>query len=383
MISSRVSNLSSPPSRRRVVIDRSRGNGRGRIRAFAGVVAFSVVAGACGSVVPYAANVNGEKITSADLEDELRSIASNTEYVRIFGSEVNVAGVGLGTFDSAIAAITLTRQIYYRMVGEELERRKIRVSPKDLGAAEAALRERFSAQPTLFDQFPGPYRDTLVRREAELAALTLSLGGVKSPDEAARAFYDANPGIFTQACVRHILLSSREKAVALKARLDAGEPFESLAQSESADTTSAVNGGLVACDINGSSSYVAAFLAAAVDQPVGQVGPPVETEFGFHLIKVDTRKLLSYAEAESGARGAVLDEGQDKVQEVLRVAVLKARIEVNPRYGVLDTQGPSPRVIPQEPPLPLNLDESIDGGGPGRPIDPGEVAEVAPSPPAP
>lgn len=332
--------------------------------------AVALVSGACGSVAPYAATVDGRRITSDDLEDELRSIASNEAYVRLIGQtrDLAVTGSGRGTFDASIAALTLTRQIYYHLVESELAERKLRVTTGDLNEARAAVKMQFASDPSLFGQFPVAYQDTLVRREAELAVLTLAINEVKSPDEAAKAYYDANAGEFTKACVRHILVASQERAGALGARVGAGESFEELAKAESADPGSAPNGGLVSCDITAESpDFPQPFLAAAFSQPVGVAGPPVQTEFGVHLIKVDSRGLTPYPEAAPLARASVLAQGEENVQSVLREAIAGARIVVNPRYGRFDRTGPSPAVVPEPPPEPITGQEPEANQTPSEP----------------
>ncbi len=316
-------------------------------------VFLAVLGSACNSVAPYAATVDGRRITSDELEDELRSIASNDSYVRLIGRtrNIQVDGAGRGTFDAAITALTLTRQIYYVLVENELAKRELGVTTSDLNQARAAVKADFEQDPTLFGKFPRHFQDRLVRREAELAVLTMAVNDITSPEEAARAFYDANHPVFNRACVRHILVASRERADALLARLGAGESFEVLARAESADPGSAPAGGLLGCDVAESQSDIPApFLEATFNRPVGEVGPPVQTDFGYHVIKVDSRGLVAYEEAAAEARDHVLAEGEPKVQDVLREAMEKARIEVNPRYGRFDRTGISPAVVPQSPP---------------------------------
>jgi protein-export membrane protein SecD len=74
------------------------------------------------------------------------------------------------------------------------------------------------------------------------------------------------------------------KAQQLKKQLDAGAVFEDLARAES-DGTSKANGGKL--EGIGHGELVPSFEDVAFAQPVGNISNPVETPFGYHLIRVD------------------------------------------------------------------------------------------------
>lgn len=81
---------------------------------------------------------------------------------------------------------------------------------------------------------------------------------------------------------------TKEEALAkvqeLKKQIDAGANFEDLAKKES-DGTSKANGGKLAGVAHG--ELVPAFETVAFSQAVGTISDPVETPFGYHLIRVD------------------------------------------------------------------------------------------------
>ncbi|HRO60923.1 MAG TPA: SurA N-terminal domain-containing protein [Burkholderiaceae bacterium] len=118
------------------------------------------------------------------------------------------------------------------------------------------------------------------------------------PDEV-RAYYEQNKARYTTAEQRrasHILITvdpgaddaaksaAREKAEALRAKLEEGVDFAALAEAESQDSGSAPSGG----DLGffSASMMVKPFADAAFALEPGAVSEVVETEFGFHLIKV-------------------------------------------------------------------------------------------------
>lgn len=121
----------------------------------------------------------------------------------------------------------------------------------------------------------------------------------------------------TTASVRHILISTenRKPEEALKlandieARLKKGEDFAKLAAEFTDDPGSKANGGLYAdADVT---QWVPEFKQAALSQPVGQVGPPVKTDFGYHIIKVENRKEKTFDEMKEQLRANALEKGYD------------------------------------------------------------------------
>ena len=295
---------------------------------------------------PYAAKVDNTTISQSDLETELRSIAANGPYLKLVESRQQVKGTGAGTFDASFTALALTRQIYYHLIEAELAKRKLAVGASDLTAARATVIQQIQGE-DVFKDFPKAYQEALIRRQAQLDMLTLSLNGTTgSPDDAAKAYYDAHKDDFAKACVSHILVATQAKADEIKDRLGKGEDFATIAKAESIDTQSAAMGGSLGCDITQETGFVPEFLLAVFSQPVGQVGSPVQTQFGFHLIKVTSRDVPPYDQAKDAARQKLTTAGQEKLLTWLQETVVKAKINVNPKYGTFNKDGASPGVVP-------------------------------------
>lgn len=81
---------------------------------------------------------------------------------------------------------------------------------------------------------------------------------------------------------------ARAKAEALRAQIEAGGSFDEIAKKESADSASAVKGGLLGRV--GRGQFVKAFEDAAWALKPGELSQPVLSPFGFHIIKVDEHK---------------------------------------------------------------------------------------------
>ena len=83
-------------------------------------------------------------------------------------------------------------------------------------------------------------------------------------------------------------MAAKAKAESLRQEILKGAKFEDVAKRESADTASGTQGGDLGT--HGKGTYVPEFEKAAYALPVGQVSEPVQTPFGFHLIRVDSKK---------------------------------------------------------------------------------------------
>ena len=92
------------------------------------------------------------------------------------------------------------------------------------------------------------------------------------------------PATDEQVWARHILVETEEEANSIYERLQNGEDFAELAKELSSDTGSGANGG----DLGwfGRGAMVAPFEEAAFSLEIGEIGQPVKSDFGYHIIQV-------------------------------------------------------------------------------------------------
>jgi len=321
-------------------------------RLFVGLVALLALVGvACGSLQPYALIVNGSRIPQHDIDNELKAIRGNARYLdAIDPSRQQILGSGKGTFNADFTAFVLNQDLDYELVHQELAKRKLKVTPADLDQAKGVVIQQVNGQDT-FNAFPKWYQDKLQQRFAEVIVLNKAL--TPAADEAkAMDYYNAHKDQFTQACTSHILVDSPDKAAELEARLAKGEDFAAVAKAESKDTGSAQKGGEVGCFFK-DAQLVPEFLQAAFSQPVGQIGPPVQSQFGYHIIKVTSRDPAPYDQAKAEVQKAMGQGGGQQLQDFLTNALKKAKVKMNPKFGTFNKSKPVPEIdAPQAPPSP-------------------------------
>ncbi|HEY8165604.1 MAG TPA: peptidyl-prolyl cis-trans isomerase [Gemmatimonadaceae bacterium] len=116
--------------------------------------------------------------------------------------------------------------------------------------------------------------------------------------------------------------ATKARLIAIRDRIAKGEKFEDVAKAESADSTSAVQGGSLGKGTKG--RFVPPFEDAMYKLKVGELSQPVLTSFGYHLIRVDERKgdtisarhiLLRITQSDSAATAT-----DRKADELARIA---------------------------------------------------------------
>ena len=169
--------------------------------------------------------------------------------------------------------------------------------------------------------------------KVKLAYVKLSVddlkGRVSVDDDAVRTYYEANLpsyGKEEERRVSHILIESgddadaaRAKIESLKAQLDDGADFAALASENSDDTFSAENGGdldFITPEMMDAEFDEAAFAL----ENVGDVSDIVETDFGFHIIKltdINEAQTKSFEEVAGDIRDSLLyDQAMEKYFEL-------------------------------------------------------------------
>jgi foldase protein PrsA len=149
---------------------------------------------------------------------------------------------------------------------------------------------------------------------------------IQIADEELRKAYDEDK----TASVRHILFMTqgksdvekaaiRKKMEGILARAKKGEDFASLVKQFTEDIPSKEKGGLY--ESFGRGAMVKAFEDASFSVPVGQISDIVETEYGYHIIKVEGRQKETRPFEEAKA------EIEAKIREPRQSAAFKAYLD--------------------------------------------------------
>ena len=263
------------------------------------------------------ARVNGETIGKAEFENAIKNVEGRA------GQPVPDAErdrVYRGVLDQLIA---------YRLLTQESRTRKIDVPPADIDARLAQIREQFPSEDA-FKQTLAQQKMTVEQlradatsdmRVAKMLNDEVNTGVAVQPQEVT-AFYEKNPDKFKQGervRASHILIRTAEKADE-KAKQEAktkaddvlrqvktGKDFGELAKHYSQDPGSAPNGGDLGFFAQG--QMVGPFDQVAFTLKPGTISDVVETQFGYHIIKVVDKQA---------ARTVPLDEVKPQIEQFLQ-----------------------------------------------------------------
>lgn len=151
----------------------------------------------------------------------------------------------------------------------------------DMKIMAGAAREAQMDQTELFARRRQYLEDRALNRvffaEKVAAAVTM---------ETIQAAYDEYVANYGEVHVRHILLTTEEDARAVKAELEAGADFATLATEKSIDPSAKQNGGDLSWVARGRTVKPFEDAAFALSTP-GQLSDPVQSQFGWHIIRFE------------------------------------------------------------------------------------------------
>lgn len=262
------------------------------------------------------ARVNGEAVTKAEFDEAVKELeASAGQPVPAEQRDQVLRGV-------------LDQLIGYRLLVQETKARKITVADAELDSRIAEIRKQFPNEEA--------FKQLLTQRSLTLEKLRtdarddLMVSKMLQAEIGAKAavtptqvndFYTQNPSQFQQGervKASHILIAfpenadaaakqaARVKAEGVLKEVKSGKDFAALAKANSQDPGSAVNGGDLGFFQQG--QMVPPFDAVAFKLAPGEISELVETQFGYHIIKVAEK---------AASRTMPLDDVRPQLQQYL------------------------------------------------------------------
>jgi parvulin-like peptidyl-prolyl isomerase len=291
--------------------------------------ASSLLLGGCAVFDPAAAVVGSHKIEDEDFRADLGFISADPRFAE------QTPGVDPAAQREQLTRDVLTFLIQQEVIEERAREEGIEAEQAEIEellsqqiqalGGEEALRRQIRESGTSLADVRDLLRAQIVRDKVAQAVVEQEIS-----DEELMADYEDRIREFTSVHVAHILVRSEETAVRLARRATA-RSFAGLARRFSQDPGSAANGGDL--DTHPVTDFVESFANAVLEIPVGEIGGPVETEFGFHVIRVLERETIPFEEI----RGQLVQERAGQVFRGWLLARLgEVDIRVNPRYGIYD-----------------------------------------------
>jgi len=290
--------------------------------------------------------VNGEKLLRADVDKEMEMLAASPQFASMPKEQADM-------FRQQMESRLVDRFVNQNVLGAEADKQGIAASDEDVDAMLEQIKGSLPPGTTL--------EQVMQERGLEMAKLRTDISTdlkirnllekqaesvPDATDEAVAAFYEEQKDRFNRpetAQASHILVkvdagADDEAKAAKKAELegyrkqiiDGTAEFEKLA-SEHSECPSGQRGGDLGSFERG--RMVPEFETAAFEQELNVVGPVIETQFGYHIIKV-TGRTEAGQRAFEDVKEEIAEQlnGQGK-QEAVQAYIASLREQASITYG--------------------------------------------------
>ena len=191
------------------------------------------------------------------------------------------------------------------------------------------------------------HRIEFERNKAMMEALLQDAGKAAMTDEALHKVYDEaikqTPNE-DEVHARHILVATEGEAKDIEAQLKNGADFAALAKQKSKDPGAAEGGDL---GYFTKEQMVPEFAEAAFKLDKGQISDPVKTQFGWHIIKIEDKRIKptpTFDEVKGQLQNYVARRAQAELVENLRKSATIERLDQpakQPNPSALNPAAPS------------------------------------------
>ena len=191
--------------------------------------------------------------------------------------------------------------------------------------AQAAEQQKLGNDPEV------QHRLAFDRNKTLMEAMLQKAGQAAQTDDALHKVYDdaiKQMSNEQEVHARHILVATEDEAKQIEAQLKGGADFAKLAKEKSKDPSGAQNGGDLGWFTK--DQMVPAFAEAAFKLDKGQISDPVHTQFGWHIIQVEDKRIKApptFDQAKPQLENYVAHRAQAELVENLRKTAKVERLD--------------------------------------------------------
>jgi len=306
-----------------------------KIRQICGVVLLLVAFTASAQGFGPAVSINGVDISRAKVEAQVDHL-------------INLRGLGSGGITQPGAYRKLQEEIVEQLVVQELlwqeaQRHNITVSDAEVDEELNKLKNGFETEREFkFSIEAGGFTEETfkenIRQQRSVQSMIANeiTKSSVADDAEIKAFYDDNldkMSVPEQLRARHILIkvegdddaakaAAMAKISAIQERLESGESFPLVAIDTSEGPSGAKGGDL---GLFGRGQMVGPFEEAAFALQPGEVSEPVETQFGYHLIKLEERVAAEQVPFETASPQIRNYLSEQKLQQTVESLIANLR----------------------------------------------------------
>jgi peptidyl-prolyl cis-trans isomerase C len=288
-----------------------------------------------------AVTVNGKDITEADVDAKINA------YMDRMASQVPPGMAD--QYKKQMRPQVVESMVMEQLLDEKIQKANINITDSDVnnkiteiiatqpGMTMETFKSMIASRGQSFDEVKGQIKKTMSYEKL--------IGNVEVNDAEAKAFYDENKEDFNkpeQVKASHILVkvdasATPEQKAAAKTKIEgllkqakAGGDFAALAKENSDDPGSKMNGGDLGFFDRG--TMVKEFADAAFALKVGDISGVIETQYGYHIIKVTDRKeggMMAFDKAKPDIEKSLQDK---KKSELFKQLIEKIKAEAKIVY---------------------------------------------------
>lgn len=266
------------------------------------------------------AKVNGETITRAQIDERMKPYIAQIK--QSYTSSDQIASA-----EKQQKSSLLDQMIIEVLFTQKAKEYNITVSDADIKKQFDKVKANYKTDAEWKSALSSNYYTEDTLKQSIKTSLIISkvvdylTKGTKITDKQIQDYYNKNQDNYTEQPnkihLSHILVATEAAAQAAKARIDKGEDFAKVASDVSTDTNTKSNGGdLGETEVTSlSTTYVAAFANAAKALKQGEVSAPVQSNYGWHIIKCVSRTnypVKSLDSVKSDVKTALLDNAKQK-----------------------------------------------------------------------
>jgi peptidyl-prolyl cis-trans isomerase C len=210
--------------------------------------------------------------------------------------------------------------------------------------ADVVILSQAAEQQKLNERADVQRRLTFDHNRVLMEALLQNAGQAAATDEAMHKVYDEavkQMGNEEEVHARHILVPTEDEAKAIEAELKKGADFAALAKEKSKDPGAADGGDL---GYFTKDQMVPEFAEVAFKLDKGQISEPVHTQFGWHIIKVEDKRIKptpTFDQVKTQLQTYVAHRAQAELVDNLRKTATIERLDQPPPVADPSTLNPA------------------------------------------
>ena len=236
-------------------------------------------------------------------------------------------GVDIHVSDLAFAEAEIGSNMPQQMTSDQKRDYLITYLADVIVLSQAAQQQKLDAREDVKSRLDFDHNRVLME------ALLQDIGHTAVTDEAMHKVYDEAVKQMTneeEVHARHILVPTEDEAKAIEAELKKGADFAALAKAKSKDPGAAEGGDL---GYFTKDQMVPEFSDAAFKLEMGQISDPVHTQFGWHIILVEDKRVKptpTFDQVKGQLENYVAHRAQAEYVEKLRSAANIERLDKPP-----------------------------------------------------